>query len=237
MGEDKMPSCLRTTVEVYKLAMSLKFEELKESMMDAIYDYAPQATIPTADAVLEVARAVYGMPTQPDGPLRDFAIGFMKRIGGIAVTTALKDPRLSQLRSSSMPFKADLNRAAHELGPTAISGADVALYSASAACRGISPARVMASSYTVNSPPTVAQNPPVQVAATATQVPQPFMNSVPYSRLPYRTPVTPINPMRFAPPQLAWPAPAMEFLHPGLAPTDDYMGSRGGPHFHRQCWE
>jgi hypothetical protein len=208
-AEEYFPLSLRTSIEVYKLALSLKFEELKEVMMDAI----SQAVIAhhAADAVLEVVRAVYGMPTQPDGPLRDWSVGFMKQMGAIAVRTATKDPRLSHLRNNSMALKSDLSRAAHELGPAAFACGEA--YQGS---RNRSQASRKTSSHTLSPPATVVQPALLQVTTTATPLPAaPYASSVIYHHLPYAVPADPIHPTRWASPALGWHGHDVSFVHNG----------------------
>ncbi|KIW03808.1 uncharacterized protein PV09_05108 [Verruconis gallopava] len=217
-NEDYFKPSLHVCIAVYKLALSLHFEELKDFMLDQIYRSPP--VHPTPDSILEVIRAVYGMPTPPDRNLRTWVEGFVKSMGSVAVKTATTDPRLSRLRSTSGAFRQDLDKVAREVGPNSIANAD-AVYTAGMSGNVTTTSSGTISSYTVSPPPTIVQSPPVQVTTTATQLPSPYGASLIYHQLPCPTTVSPVYPTGWSPPttRRGWREPVFVKTAPVAEPV------------------
>ena len=107
---------LRTCVELYQLATSIKFEELKDAMLDAMEGDAMRAELanPSSDTILGIFRAVYNSPTTPDTDLRKWTAQMLRCFSLGALKQVQADTRVSRLRASSAALKQDFDKALRE---------------------------------------------------------------------------------------------------------------------------
>jgi hypothetical protein len=232
---------LKMCIELYQLAVGIKFEELKDVMFDAMYGHAMEIELANMnmDSILHVVRAVYDDFASPDKNLRTWAKQFMRRFGNGMLRQARSDARIGRLRNKRAAFRQDLDQLIRDLGPAALASAhsprviNAVQQAVHPQARTASPAGMFSSYTTVAPPPTVVQHPAFQVSTHASQIPtasytQPYQ----YAHLPYPTnPYVPLvdNHHRLA--QHAFP------LEDGLF-NDDLYGIFGGLRttFAREPW-
>ena len=147
---------LKKCIELYQLAASIKFEELKDAMFDAMYGEASRIELlsPTLESLHDVLRAVYASST-PDKDLRTWAQDYLRKNGLDILKVAQRDPRFIRLRSRYPALKQDLDQV---LRDPAARAAVVAMNTGhpyirpTIVRRTLSPERFM-DSYTIAPPP------------------------------------------------------------------------------------